>query len=151
MKLYEIDAAIDECIDMETGEILDEERLEALEMERSKKIEGALLAAKNHRAQAAAIREAIKGMTERARRAETIADGYEAWVKRTLAGSKFETPYVQVTYRPSQAVIVDDIDKLPMEFVRTKYEADKTSLKKALKDGEVPGAHLEDRVNMVIK
>jgi hypothetical protein len=34
MKLYEIDNAIMDCVDMETGEIIDVERLSALQMER---------------------------------------------------------------------------------------------------------------------
>ena len=38
MKLYEIDEAIMNCVDPETGEI-DEEKLEALQLERNKKID----------------------------------------------------------------------------------------------------------------
>ena len=38
MKLYEIDNAILDCIDLETGEVIDTERLDALNMERSKRI-----------------------------------------------------------------------------------------------------------------
>lgn len=34
MTLYEIDARIGECIDVETGEILDYEKLDGLQMER---------------------------------------------------------------------------------------------------------------------
>ena len=40
MTLYEIDDAILSCIDMETGEIIDEEKLTALTMERDAKISG---------------------------------------------------------------------------------------------------------------
>ena len=36
MKLYEIDNEIMNCIDEETGEIIDPEKLESLEMEREK-------------------------------------------------------------------------------------------------------------------
>ena len=39
MNLYEIDREILACIDYETGEILDSQRLEMLEMEKEKKIE----------------------------------------------------------------------------------------------------------------
>ena len=46
-KLYEIDAAILECFDLETGEILDCERLEALQIERDEKIEKVALWYKN--------------------------------------------------------------------------------------------------------
>ena len=40
--LYEIDADIMGCVDTETGEIVDIERLKALEMERDAKIEGVI-------------------------------------------------------------------------------------------------------------
>ena len=39
MKLYEIDNAIYECVN-EDGEVIDPEKLEELQMERDKKIEG---------------------------------------------------------------------------------------------------------------
>lgn len=40
MKLFDIDEAILACVDLETGEIIDPDRLAALEMEREKKIDG---------------------------------------------------------------------------------------------------------------
>ena len=54
MNLYEIDAAITACIDPETGEVLDEEALNALHMERSAKVESVALWIKNLNAEAAA-------------------------------------------------------------------------------------------------
>ena len=39
MKLYEIDEAILNCIDTETGEIIDADQLDKLTMERDTKIE----------------------------------------------------------------------------------------------------------------
>ena len=38
MKLYEINEAIENCVDTETGEILDEAALDALKIEREEKI-----------------------------------------------------------------------------------------------------------------
>ena len=43
MKLYEIDEQILNCIDAETGEIIDADMLNALQMERDAKIEGVAL------------------------------------------------------------------------------------------------------------
>ena len=37
--LYEIDNEILACVDLETGEVIDTERLDALQMEREKKVE----------------------------------------------------------------------------------------------------------------
>lgn len=43
MNLYEIDSKILECIDMETGELIDAEMLDKLSMERTEKIENVCL------------------------------------------------------------------------------------------------------------
>lgn len=47
MRLYEIEQAIMDCIDEETGEIIDLERLNQLMMDKQKKIEGVALWVKN--------------------------------------------------------------------------------------------------------
>lgn len=54
--LYEIDADIVNCIDTETGEILDFDSLDALNMERDAKIEGVALYVKQLQAEAEAIK-----------------------------------------------------------------------------------------------
>ena len=60
MKLYEIDPAIDalieKLIDPETGEITDTSAIEALEMEKAKKIENLACYIKNLTADAAAYK-----------------------------------------------------------------------------------------------
>ena len=56
MKLYEIDAAIMECIDLETGEIVDADRLTALQMEREQKLENVALWIKDLDAEAKALK-----------------------------------------------------------------------------------------------
>ena len=47
MNLFQIDDAIMECIDQETGDIIDVEKLDALEMEREKKISNTACFIKN--------------------------------------------------------------------------------------------------------
>ena len=53
--LYEIDNDILACVDKETGEIVDTEKLESLEIEREKKIEGVILWRKDLMAEAEAV------------------------------------------------------------------------------------------------
>ena len=55
--LYEIDQEILDCVDLETGEILDTEKLDALQMEREAKLEGVALWVKDLKAEAAAVKE----------------------------------------------------------------------------------------------
>ena len=68
--LYEIDAAISGCIDAESGEIIDTERLDNLLIERSKKLEGVALWIKNLESDAAAIKAEKNALDRRMKAAE---------------------------------------------------------------------------------
>lgn len=54
--IYEIDQQIMQCIDFETGEIVDAEKLNALQIEKDKKIEGIACWIKNLNAEAQNIK-----------------------------------------------------------------------------------------------
>jgi hypothetical protein len=156
MKLYEIESAILDCIDPETGEIIDEQRLDALHMEREKKIEGILLWIKNLNADVEAFKAEEKTLAERRKVAQNKAERLTEYVKAVLNGERFSTPRVAVSYRKSEAVVVDDMRE--MMFAADDYlkfsdpEPDKTKIKLALKRGvNIPGCHLEERHNMTIK
>ena len=67
---------------------------------------------------------------------------------------KVESPSVRLFLRHTTATEVDDVTKLPDEFVTTKIEdvPDKAAIKKALQEGrDVPGAHLVENVSLQIK
>ncbi|WP_432629017.1 siphovirus Gp157 family protein [Brotaphodocola sp.] len=159
--LYEIDQAITDAwlsaVDPETGEIIDEEAktaLDALEMEKGQKVENILLWAKDLRAKSGAIKAEAKNMTARANEKDALADKLEEYAARALAGEKFETTRVKVTWRKSQVVEYTGlVEDLPKECIRQKLpEVDKAELKKLLKAGaEIPGAKLVTRNNMQIK
>lgn len=160
MTLYEIDAALLACVDPETGEIIDPEQLDALSMEREAKIEGAGLWVKDLRAEAAAIAEEIKALTERKKAAEKKADSIAEWLERSLEGEKFTTPRVAMTWRKSSAVEIADpekfIDWAEMEnrdeFIDYKATIRKADVKAAIKAGEeIPGASIVEHNNMTIK
>ena len=79
--LYEIDNDILNCVDEETGEILDFEKLNSLQMERDKKIEGVALYIKQLNAEAALIREEEKALAERRKRKEKLSAKYAEWLE----------------------------------------------------------------------
>ena len=56
MTLYEIDQQLLDCIDLETGEIIDAEKLTELTMERDEKIEKVALWIKELKAEAEALK-----------------------------------------------------------------------------------------------
>ena len=160
MKLYEIDNAIDELIrnsvDPETGEVMDiTDELDALQMEREDKLESVALVIKNLTAEATAIRNEEKALADRRKTAENRVEWLKGYLMQILAGQKFSTPKVAVSFRSTTAVFIEDdaeFLKDHPEYARIKTEIDKSALKDALKNGaEVSGAALENRTSMIVR
>ena len=153
MKLYEIDQAIMDCIDMETGEIINEELLNDLQMERDAKIENVALWIKELKAEAEALKAEKLAFAERQKVAENKMESLKKWLAYALDGQAFKTVRASVTFRKSQAVEVADIWKLDENYLRYKEpEADKTAIKEALKAGQtVAGATLVENTSVIIK
>lgn len=152
--LYEINQAILECIDMETGELIDPERLEQLTMEKDQKIENVACWIKNLTAEAAAYKAEKTAFAEREAQALKKADTLKKWLSDALAGQKFSTAKCAVSFRKSEAVMVDDVNLIPAEMLRIKttYEPDKTAIKNAIKSGrEINGCMLVENTNIQIK
>lgn len=160
--LYEIDADIINCVDGETGEILDIERLEALNMERDKKIEGVALYVKQLQAEAEAIKAEEKALEKRRKSKEKLAEGYAKWIANVLAGAAFETAKVALGFRKSTVCeftgcalgIIEYLEKNGFDDC-VKYgapELNKQKIKQLLNDGkEIPGVVLAERNNLQIK
>lgn len=179
MKLYEIDAAIQGIldgmtVDEETGEaILDAESLEALQMARAEKLEGAALAVKNLEAEAAAIEAEEKKLAARKTAAKNRAKSIRLWIAYNLGAEKLSTPRVSMSVRPGTTsakiddvrAVVDWYNKIRIELLDKESEetdaefdriteltklvwpdpeVSKAGIKKLLKDYEIPGVHLED-------
>lgn len=164
MTLYEIDHAIAEAfekaIDPETGEIMDAEaweQLEALQMDRETKVENVALWVKDLNAEAAAIKAEEEALKKRRQSTENKADSLKRYLSWALAGDKFKTARVAISYRRSETVeLAEGFDpaQLPLEYQRVKVsvDPDKTRLKEALKEGkEIPGVELVEKTNIQIK
>ena len=160
--LYEIDNDIINCVDEETGEILDIEKLEALQMERDAKIEGVALYIKQLNAEAALIREEEKKLAERRKKKEKLSTGYAKWLETVLGGQAFETPKVALAWRASErAEITGDLLDLAAYLENIGYEScvkygeitiDKNEVKRLLKQGvKIPGAVLNTYNNLQMK
>lgn len=153
MKLYEIDQAIMDCIDMETGEIVNEELLNDLQMERDAKIENVALWIKELKAEAEALNAEKLAFAERQKVAENKMESLKKWLAYALNGEKFKTVRASVTFRTSDKVEIADIYKLDENYLRYKEpEADKDAIKKAIKAGQqVVGATLVPSTSVIIK
>lgn len=153
MKLYEINEKIASCVDVETGEIIDEQMLQELEVAFDEKVENIALWIKNLTAEAKAIKEEKDNLAARQRACENKAESLKNYLALALAGEKFKTPKVSISFRKSEAVQVDDVSKLDDEYL--KYAAptvDKTKVKQALKAGvNLQGVQLVTNQNIQIK
>ncbi len=152
--LYEIDQGILECLDLETGEVIDPDRLESLQMERSQKIENVVLWIKNLESDALAIKTEKDALAKRQVAALAKAEQLKEWLANALEGQKFNTARCAVSFRRSETVEVSDVALLPddLKRVKTTVEPNKTAIKALLKDGqEVVGCSLVENQNINIK
>ncbi len=158
MKLYEIENAILDCIDIETGEVIDTERLDALQMERDAKIENVALWIKDLKADAEAIKAEKMALAERQRVAENKAESLKKWLAYALDGQKFSTARCSVSFRKTEKVEISDVGMIRLmkehdELLTYKDpEPNKTAIKQALKDGlTVQGVQLVQNMSTIIK
>lgn len=160
--LFDINRALIEAwesaVDPDTGEISEDSYsvIEQLEMERDTKIENIGCWIKNLEADAAAIKAEAKAMSDRAKAAEKKAEGLRGYLAAILAGEKWSSPKVAISWRKSVAVEIDEAElpELPEQYLRTKttIEPDKTAIKDALKAGEyIEGCRLVEKNNISIK
>ena len=152
--LYEINSQLLECIDKETGEIINVDQFDALQLEQKDKIEGIALWYKNLLSEADQYKNEKNLFADREKRATKTAESLKNYLDTVLHGNKFNTIKVNITYRKSSNVDVTDLDKLPDEYKKTKTEvsADKTEIAKAIKDGKtIDGAEIVESNNIQIK
>ena len=155
MNLYEIEDAILECVDTETGDIVDIERLEALELERDTKISNIACWIKDLKAEAEAIKTEKQALDKRQRVAENKAEQLKNYLQGYLNGAKFKDSRCSISYRSSKSTVIDediDLDILPEQLKIVKVEPNKKAIKEALECGlDIEGCHLVEKSNIQIR
>ena len=155
MTIYDIEAEIMECIDQETGEVVDIDRLNALEMERDKKISNVACWIKDLRAEAEAIKAEKQALEKRQKAAENKAESLKEWLSGILQGEKFKDSRCSISYRRSERVDFSDnfdLNTLPDYMKKVTIEPKKTEIKEFLKGGgEIEGVRIEENTSMTIK
>lgn len=157
MRLYEYDAALAECWDEETGEILDAERLEMLDLERDQKIDSICSYIKDLQADAAAIKAEKQTLAARQAQAEKKAESLKRYLAGYLDGQRWESARNKIGWRKSEQLIIDDL-RAVIEggrediLVYSEPAVNKTAAKELLKKGEeIPGLHLQEVQNLQLK
>lgn len=155
--LWEIDALIlTTCIDTETGEIIDENLLNELQLERDTKIENIAKWIKNLEADSKAYKEQKDIFAQKQKSAESKMDSLKRYLSAYLDGNQFEAKdkSIKCTFRKSESVNILSLDELRDEYKVEKIEvsADKKAIKEAIKNGlVVAGAELITSNNLQIK
>lgn len=154
MTIYEIDAAILDCIDTETGEVIDIDRLTALEMERDQKISNVACWIKDLKAEAEAIKAEKQNLDKRQKVAENKVEQLKNYLSYVLNGTKFKDARVAISYRKSESVQCSDdaINTLPEEFIKVEKSIKKSELKEAIKNGQTfAGCEIVTNENIQIR
>ena len=159
MTIYEIDNEIMDCIDMETGEVIDTDKLNELHMERVAKIENVACWIKELKAEAEAIKNEKQALADRQRVAENKAESLKNWLAYALNGEKFKTSKCSISYRNSESVEVTEegLEALMRDhedlLTYKEPEPNKKAIRDAIKnDGlTVAGVQLVQKTSTIIK
>ena len=161
LSIYEIDRAILSLVDPETGEILDGEAFDQLQMERETKLENVACWIKNLVAEGAALRAEEVNLVERRKTVERKVERLKKYLAYALGGEKFQTTKCAVTFRKTSKVEVSDARSVA-EWCEDNGLGDlvayaaptvsKSELSKLLKTGaEIPGAEIVEGISMGVK
>lgn len=153
MKLHEIDKAIYECVDEETGEV-DVEKLEALQNERSNKLENIALWILELSRDIEQIKSEKDRLDALKQRTERKVDRLKEYLAFVLNGENFKTPLVQIQSRKTKTVVIDDDAEIPEKFISVTItqNPNKTALKRAVESGAIiNGVTVKEQIKAIIK
>ena len=162
MTFREIDDALLELVDAETGEVLNYEAFANLQMERDKKAENMALWVMDLEDETAALKKEIERLQDRKKAAENKAKNLKKYLQYVLRGEQLKSDTLTISFRNSEAVDILD-DETVVKWAKDqnlgdkllKYkepEVSKTAVKELIKAGtNVPGAMLVNNVSTIIK
>ena len=157
--LYELNQDLQTVIDggfvfnEETGEVIfDQENLDELEMQYADKLEGCAIYYKNLISDSKALRDEEKNLAERRRIIDNKAARMLEYIAQNLNGEKFSTSKVNIKWRKSNQVVIENEMAIPDEYKKVTETPNKAAIAKVLKSGAiVPGATLVEKNNIGIK
>lgn len=169
MNLYDINKEVDQAFEnylnlfddqwtliWEESEVEEaQKKIEELQNKKDEIIEWALKKRSNHESTVDQLKKERERFDSLIEYEEKRVDNMEKLIMRLLPDIKKPTLFWthKVSYRNSKAVVVDNQDIIPDEFIREKVtiSVDKVALKEALEKWEVEGARIEERKHLIIK
>jgi len=156
MTIYEIDNAILECIDPETGEV-DAEKLTALQMERDTKIENIANLIHDLDGDTAKIDAEIKRLNELKKQKQNRIASLKDYLRYVLQDTAYKRGTVNIQFRHTRSVADmtdEEVRMLPEEFViqTVTIKPDKRKLQKAVDEGwRISGVKVNENVSVIVK
>lgn len=163
MKLYEINQELEtliaECIDTETGEITNLDRLNELTLAKDEKVRNIALLILDLRAEEKAYDEQLKKFLALKKSVKNKITSLENYLQLNTEGQTFKFIECKISYKPSEETIIDDIEVLEKYCKRHKelgsweFKPNKTAIKEAIASGtlKVQGARVIKKQNIQIK
>ncbi len=162
MTFREIDEAMMNLVDEETGEILDLQEFEKLAMSKQDKIENMALWVLDLKDESEQINAEIQRLKDRKAATDNKMKRLKEYIQIILGGEKLRTPLVSVSFRSNESVNITDAEAV-INWVQhynkddgvLKYlppEISKTGIKQLIKEGStIPGVSLENTTSTIIK
>lgn len=154
LKLYEIDERIAKCFDEETGEIIDAEELEAMNVARQDKLEAIALIIKNREAFIDDLEQERKLISDRIGVLKSKNENTMKFLNSALGGKSFETTKVMCKFRKSTSVDILNEAAVPSEYKEQEVsiKIKKADILKALRNGEkIDGCSLVEKNNLSVR
>ena len=162
LTLYQIPAlmrqALDNLeVDEETGEILNADTLNQLELSAKDKIANTGRYIRECTVLLDAMKQAKQNIDARMKTLQKRLDyltGLSLDGMEALGVKKIEEPDIRISTRKSISTVIEDEEAIPSKFVTIVQteKINKTEIKKAIQAGEdVPGAYLVENINLAIK
>lgn len=156
MTLRELTGALLELYELADEQELDvTDTLDLIEGEYTEKVENYAIFIKQLQSDADALKEEIDRLTARYKTLNNNIDRLKTNLMESMIASgkdKVKTLLFNVSVRGYESVVVDDPTAIPEEFLKySEPTVNKVELKKALKNGEVNGAHLESKPGISIR
>ena len=132
-----------------------QKKIEELENKKGEIIEWSLKKRSNHESTIDQLKKEKERIGSLIEYEEKRVDNMDKLIMRLLPEIKKPTVFWvhKLSYRMSKAVVIDNQDLIPWEFIRQKLtvSVDKVALKEALEKWVVEGARIEERKNLIIK
>lgn len=163
MTLFDINQAILDCVDLDTGEIIDTAKLDELQMAKSEKIGNIAAYIKNVTAEAKAIKEEEDILAARRKACENKAKRLKEYLMTALNGEKYKDARVSVYYGKSAEAVrfAGDDEHAFVEWAKANAPeyltipepvVNKAAVKEAINSGlEFSLASLESTKYIVVK